>query len=86
MRSLRSTCEQPVGKLAGLVDVAVGEHGEEGAAEQIGIVRIVLEHVEVIGGRCGGVALGAGMAGGQIAAGRIVVQEFLLRRRLGGKC
>ena len=24
--------EQPVGELAGLVDVAVGEHGEEGAA------------------------------------------------------
>ena len=73
--------QQPVGKLAGLIDVAAGEHGEKGAAEQIGIFRIGLEHVEVIGRGCGGIALGAGMAGRQIIAGRIVVQEFLLGGR-----
>ena len=39
--------------LLGIVDIAVGEHGEKRAAQQIGIVRIELEHVEVIG-RSGG--------------------------------
>ena len=64
-----------------MIDVAVGEHGEKGAAEQIGIFRIGLEHVEVVGRRGGGIALGAGMAGGQIIAGRIVVHQFLLGGR-----
>ena len=45
--------EHPVGEPAGFVDVAVGQHREEGAAEQIGVARIGLQHVEVIGGRGG---------------------------------
>ena len=73
---------QPVGQPAGLVDFAVGQNREEGAAEQFGIARIGLQHVEVIGGRGGGIALDAGMPGGQIAAGGGRVHEFLRRRRL----
>ncbi len=76
--------QKPVSKLAGLIDVAAGEHGEKGAAEQIGIFRIGLQHVEVIGGGGGGIALGAGMAGGQIVAGRVVEQQLLLGGR--GDC
>ena len=90
MRSVLIELQQPFGELAGLIDVAVGEHGEKGAAEQIGIVRIGLEHVEVIGRRGAGVALGAGMARGQIIAGGIVGSSSCCgrapaRRRLGGE-
>ena len=78
--------EQPLGKSAGVVDIAIGEHGEKGAAEQIGIARIELQHVHVIGGGRCGVALRAGMPRGKIAAGCVFRREFLLRRRLNGRC
>ena len=42
---------QTIGQAAGLLDIAFGEHGEEGAAEQLRIARIGLQHVEVISGR-----------------------------------
>ncbi len=77
--------EHPLGKLAGLIDIAVGEHGEERAAQQIRIARIELQHIHVIGGGGRGIALGAGMARGQIAAGRVLGRKFLLRRRLNGR-
>ena len=77
--------EQPFGKLARLFDIAVGQHREEGAAEQIRVARIELKHVEVIGRGGGGIALGAGMAGGQIAAGGIFRRKLSCARRLGGK-
>ncbi len=76
--------EQPLAELARLVDIAIGEHGEESAAEQIGIFRIELQHVEVIGRGGPGIALGAGMARRQVTAEGIVGQQRLLRRRLGG--
>ena len=77
--------KEPLGKFAGVVDVAIREHRKESAAEKIGVVRIELQHIEVIGCRGGGVALGSGMAGGQVAAGGIHGRELLLRRYLGGK-
>ncbi len=77
--------DQPVGKPAGFIDVALGEHGEKGAAEQIGIARIGLENIEVISGRSAGIALDPGMPGGQIAAGGGRVRDLLRRRRLGGE-
>ena len=64
--------QKPLAKLAGLVDVAIGEHGEERAAEQIGIARIELEHVEIVRCRRRRIALGSGMARSQIAAGCIL--------------
>ena len=76
--------EHALGKLAGLIDVAVGEHREKGAAQQIRILRIELEHIHVIGGRGGGIALGAGMARGEIAAGGVLRRKFRWRRRLNG--
>ena len=78
--------DEPVGEPCGFVDVAFAEHGEESAAEQIGVARIGLEHVEVIGGRGGGVALDSGMPRGQVTAGGGRVYEFLRRGRLGGEC
>ena len=77
--------DQPVGKLAGFLDITVGEDGEEGAAEEVGIARIGLEHVEVIGGRSRRVALGASMPRGQVAPGRGRVHDFLRCRWLRGE-
>ena len=68
--------EHALGKLGGLVDIAAGEHGEEGAAQQIRIARIELQHVHVIGGGGSGIALGIGVARGKIAAGRIFRRKF----------
>jgi len=77
--------DQSVGEPAGFVDVAVGQNGQKAAAEQIGIARIGLEHIEVISSRSTGIALDAGMPGSQIAAGGRRVREILRRRRLGGE-
>ena len=52
----------------GFVDVAVDQQRQEGAVEQIAVIRIVLERLAVIGGGGAGVALLAGMAGGEITA------------------
>ena len=77
--------DQSVGEPAGFVDVAVGQNGQKGAAEQIRIARIGLEHIEIIGGGRSGIALDAGVPGSQIAAGGGRVREILRRRRLGGE-
>ncbi len=72
--------EQPLAKLAGIVDVAVAEHRQESAAQQIRIARIELEHVHVIGGFRSGIALFSGVPGGEIAAERVVWRQ--VRRHL----
>ena len=77
--------DHTVGKPAGFVDIAFGQDREKGAAEQVGVARIGLQHVEVIGSRGGRVALGAGMPGGQIAAGSGRMHKVLCRRRLRGE-
>ena len=71
---------QTIGQAAGLLDIAFGEHGEEGAAEQLRIARIGLQHVEVISGRGRRIALGAGMPGREIAARGGRMHEVLCRR------
>ena len=76
--------KHPLGELARILDIAVGKHREEGAAQQIGIVRVEFEHIEVIVRRGAGVALGAGMPRSQITARGILRQQVLLRRRLAG--
>ena len=67
-RSVLSACEM---RSASLTDSSISpsaEQRQESAVEQIGVIRIVLERIEVIGGRGAGVALCAGMAGGEITA------------------
>ncbi len=77
--------QQPVGELAGAVDIAVAQLGEKSAAQQIGIVRIELQHVQVIGRRRALVALRRSVPGGEITAGGVVGRQLLLCRRLGGE-
>ena len=62
--------QNAVGELDRLLDLAVGEHRQEGAAEQLAVARIAAQRGAVIGRGGGGIALAAGMAGGEIAAGR----------------
>ena len=57
-----------IGEFDRLVDVAVDQEGQEGAVEQLAIVRIALERRAVIGGRGRGIALLAGMTRGEITA------------------
>ena len=67
--------DDPVGKPHRLLDVALGQHREEGALEQFGVLRIGAQRRAVIGGGGAGVALRAGVARGEIAA-RVTSGEF----------
>ena len=51
-----------------LVDLAVGEHRQEGAAEKLVVTGIAAQRRAIIGRRRGSVALTAGVTGGKIAA------------------
>lgn len=64
--------KQPVGEFARRVDIAVGQLGKKCEAKEIGIARIELQDIEVIGRRGALVALRRGMPGRQIAAGGVV--------------
>ena len=82
--------QDPFGELDRLIDVAVGDRGDEGAVEQFVVLRIGAQRgaVERRGG--GRVALDAGMAGGEIAARhgqrlQIVAGRKLRRRHRGGR-
>ena len=77
--------QDPFGEPGGFLDVAIAEGRKKRAAQEIGIARIGLQHIEVIGGGGRGVAFDAGMAGRKVAAGDGVVGEFLRGRRLGGE-
>ena len=61
--------EHPVGEMDRLVDIAVGQHRQEGAVEQLGILRIGAQRRAVVGGRRAASRSMVGMAGGQVAAG-----------------
>ena len=76
--------QDAVGELDGLVDVAIGQRGDEGAVEQFVVLRIGAQRraIERRGGS--GVALDAGMARGQIAAGRRQRFQIGLARELRG--
>ena len=62
--------QDAVGELDGLVDVAIGERGDEGAIEQLVVLRIGAQRRAIERRSRIGVAFDAGMARGQIAAGR----------------
>ena len=66
----------------GFIDVAVDQKRQEGAVEQLAVFRVALERVAVEGGGGGGIALLAGMAGGEIAAGRGHAGKLLRGRDL----
>ena len=74
--------QNPVGELDRLVDVAVGERGDERAIEQFVVLRIAAQRRAVERRGRGGVALDAGVPGGQIAAGRGQRLEVALGREL----
>ena len=59
-----------LGEFDGLVDVAVDQERQEGAVEQFAVVRVAFERRPVIGRGGAGVALLAGMTGGEVAARR----------------
>ena len=74
--------QDAVGELDRLVDVAVGERGDEGAVEQFVVLRIGAQRRTVKRRGRSGVALDAGVTGGQIAAGRGQRLEVALGRKL----
>jgi hypothetical protein len=74
--------QDAVGELDRLVDVAIGQRGDEGAVEQLVVLRIGAERRAVERGGRIGVAFDAGMARGQIAAGRGQPFQIGLAREL----
>src|SRR5205814_5602595 len=62
-----------------LLDVAIGKHRQEGAAQQLVVARVTAQGGPVIGRRSGGIALTASVAGGEIAAGRRGAGKALAR-------
>jgi hypothetical protein len=62
--------ENPFGELDRLFDVTLGNRRDEGAVQQLVVLRIGSQRGTVEGGGGGRIPLDAGMAGGQIAAGR----------------
>ena len=82
MRSFLSTCSDALGEPHRLLDVAVGQRRDRKARRAIrGLLRIGAQRRAVIGRGRGGVALLAGMAGGEIVAGR----RDARRVRCGGR-
>ncbi len=62
--------QDAIGELDGLVDVAIGQRGDEGAVQQFVVLRIGAQRGAIERRRRSRVALDAGVARGQIAAGR----------------
>ncbi|MGY3108927.1 hypothetical protein ACVWW7_005554 [Bradyrhizobium sp. LM6.9] len=79
--------EDALGELDGFVDVTVGDRRDEGAVEQLVVLRVGAQSGAVERGGGGSVALDAGVAGGEIAAGggeRLqIVSGRKLHRRVG---
>ena len=75
--------QDAIGKLDRFIDVAIGQRGDEGAVQQFVVLRIGAQRgaIECRGGS--GVALDAGVARGQIAAGR---RQRISGRTLLGNC
>ena len=80
MRSFLSTCDDALGEPDRFLDIAVGQHRQEGALEQFAVLRVGPQRRAVIGGGRGGVALQAGMAGGEIAARRRSMRDEVRAR------
>ena len=74
--------QDAVGELDGLVDIAIGERGDERAIEQFIVLRIGAKRRAIECRRRVGVPLHAGMTGGQIAAGHRQRFQIALARKL----
>ena len=74
--------EDALGKLDGLVDVAVSDRGDERPIQQLIVLRIAAQRREIKGRRGVGVALDAGVTGGQIAARRGQRSQIIPGRKL----
>ncbi len=62
--------QHALGELDRLVDLAIGQHRQEGAVEQLAVARIAPQRGAIVGGGRSRVALPARMPGGEIAARR----------------
>ncbi len=80
--------DHALGKLDRLVDLAVGQHRQEGAAEKLVVARIAAQRRAVVARGRRGVALSAGMTGGEVAAGgrgaRKIRRVLCFGRRVAG--
>ena len=74
-----------LGIFHGTFDIAIYQQRQEGTVEQIAVLRVALERGAVKGGGRAGIALLAGVAGGEIAPGSRHSGKVLRGRRLGGK-
>ncbi len=73
-----------VGELDGLVDIAVGERGNERAIQQFIVLRVGAKRRAIEGRGRTGVAFDAGVAGGQVAAGGRQRFQIVAGRKLRG--
>ena len=76
--------QDAIGELDRLVDVAIGERGDEGAVEQFVVLRIGAQRRAIERRGRSRVALDAGVARGEIAAGRRQRLQIGLARELRG--
>ena len=76
--------QNAVGELDGFVDIAVRERGDERTIEQFVVLRIGAKRRAIERRRRSGVALHAGMPGGQIAAGHRQRFQIVTGRELRG--
>ncbi len=75
--------QDALGELDRLVNLAVGEHCEEGTAEQFVVARVDAQRGAIVGGGGRGVLLPAGMAGSEVASGGRGASEIRGCFRLG---
>ena len=73
-----------IGQPDSLFDVAFRQDREERALQKFGIFRVAPERRAVIGGGSAGVALGAGMARGEIASRSGHARQLMRRGHVGG--
>ena len=74
--------QHALGKLDRVLDLAIGEHRQEGAAEQLVVTGIAAQSGAIVGRGRGGILLAAGVAGGQVAAGGRAAGKARGMRRL----
>src|SRR5262249_25472519 len=71
--------QNALGELDPLLNLSIGKYRQEGAAEEFVVAGIAAQRGTVIGRRRGGVALAAGVASGELAAGRRGAGEAVTR-------
>src|SRR5262249_32540510 len=77
--------QDPLCEPDSLVDLPIGQHRQEGAAEQLVVTGIAAQRGAVIGRRRRGMARTTGVPSGEIAAGRRDPGKAIARLRLRGE-